>query len=47
MSVREYMQGHDTYSRQTPDGMRARRWRCAECGGTVSMLPSCMVRWRR
>lgn len=37
------IQGHGTYSRQTPDGMRVRRWRCAQCGGTVSMLPSCMA----
>ena len=37
------IQGHGTYARQTPDGMRVRRWRCAQCGGTVSMLPSCMA----
>lgn len=37
------LQGHGTYARQTPDGLRVRRWRCAQCGGTVSMLPSCMA----
>lgn len=36
---RTMMRGHGTYERKTPVVFRVRRWRCAQCRITVSMLP--------
>ena len=36
---RTIMRGHGTYERKTPVVFRVRRWRCAQCRITVSMLP--------
>ena len=35
------LQGHGTYGRKRPAGMRIRRWYCAGCGITFSALPDC------
>ena len=33
--------GHGTYERQSPPGLRVKRFRCRQSGATVSALPDC------
>lgn len=35
--------GHGTYDRVKPEGMRIRRWYCADCHRTFSALPDCLA----
>jgi len=46
------MIGHGYYRRKPRDGlevypMQIKRWRCKECGRTVSVLPSFLLRYRQ